>query len=209
MLVAADHELLPEDALHLLPGRVPGAGPIGRAGGLGDDSFEAVAAGLLEERGAATDDVVDVAERGGRRVAQQVPESRLSLFDGPPGQVFAVEVEEIEDEVDDRRALVHSVHRGAAVRPDGGDLSVQQGACRPQPRRARGDGRELRRPVLRAPRKHGRPAVLDGGPDPEAVELDLVKPPVTLGRGFREQGQLWIVGRQGPSRRHRSMSLYA
>ena len=32
---------------------------------------------------------------------------------------------------------------------------------------------------------------------PEAVELDLVQPPVTLGRGFREEGQLGIVGEAG------------
>jgi hypothetical protein len=92
-----------------LPGAVPGAGPIDRSGSLRDDPFEPMPTRVLEEPTAVSQATIDAAKRRRRPCAEESSKMSLTFLDGVRGQVFAVEMQQIEDEIANRRTLVHGV----------------------------------------------------------------------------------------------------
>ena len=124
--VAGDHELLPAVGLDLQPLPRPLPLPVRRVGALGDDPLEplllrrAVQRGTVLERLREPDGPIAPVEQ--RRqppapLAQRQIDERLAL-----------ELEQVEGLVDDRRARLSLLHRGEA-RPaalvEGADLSVE------------------------------------------------------------------------------------
>ncbi len=78
---AADHELLPLDALGLAP-QERATRCVGLVGTLGDDAFEPAFAGEAEELGALANDVVAVADRARHVAGEERCETLLALFEG-------------------------------------------------------------------------------------------------------------------------------
>ena len=91
------------------------AGRVGCIGALRDDALEGHRAGLLMKRPAMADLVIAILERRGdirqqtgeRRgdIRQQTGEPRLSLNQWPCADIFAVEVQKIEQEEHQRRGV--------------------------------------------------------------------------------------------------------
>ncbi|GAO05602.1 hypothetical protein PSR1_04516 [Anaeromyxobacter sp. PSR-1] len=197
---AADHQLLAGEALRLGPGGVP-PGPVGRVGALRDDPLQAEAARLPEHLGARRVHVRRVPEHLAAR-AEQAAQRVLALEQRPPGEVLAVEPEQVEDEVGERAApagerLLERLEAGPAAGQHRGHLAVEQRA----PRRQRLGGArhlgELRGPVVAAPApQRGAPA-LQRAADPVAVVLRLVHPALARRRRRHERRELGAVRRDG------------
>ena len=100
---AADDELLLGPDLDLLPAVGALAGDVRRAAVLGHDPLEAADAGRLEERQPAAFDVF--AEPDARIRPQDRREQPAALLERLVEQRAAVEVEQVEDLVDERRRL--------------------------------------------------------------------------------------------------------
>src|SRR5215468_11441002 len=97
---AADHELLLLDALRLQPAPAA-ARPVRRVPALRDHALERHAARLPEERLAASHHVIAVAQRwSGIAGLEQGAQRLLALHERNLGEVVAIEVQQVEDEVD-------------------------------------------------------------------------------------------------------------
>ena len=142
---AADDELLLLDALGLLPA-APATGHVGRVAPLRDDALERHAARVTEERLAVARDVIAVAQRRVRAVASSSARSAsLRSSSGAAGEVAAVEVQEIEDEVDRLVAALAAERVLEGV--EAGDAARQH--ARP-PRRRASPSRTASRAAARA-----------------------------------------------------------
>ena len=95
---AADHELLLLDTLRLLPA-APATGFVRCVASLRHDALEGHAAGMAEERLTVADHVIAVAKDGAARAVDEGTQHLLALLERAAGEVAAVEVQQIEDEV--------------------------------------------------------------------------------------------------------------
>ncbi len=100
--VAADDELLVAEAFDLQPARRP-ARHVRLVGLLGDDAFEAEAAGLRENLVAMSDDVFAVADGVGRAL-QQLAQDLFAVRQRLIAQVAPVELQDVEHVVGERGA---------------------------------------------------------------------------------------------------------
>ena len=167
---------------------------------LGDDAFEAKLAGLREERFALSFDMIRVADAPALRPAHQRAEPSLPLLERQVVQAFAFETEQIEHEIDERRArppsgdhLLQVLKARAAVGQHHGHLAVDQRVARAEPDGSVADLGERSGPVPTAAADERRAAALDAAADPVAVELDLMEPLVARGRRRHERGKLRAV----------------
>src|SRR5438309_8483250 len=134
---AADHAVHRAERLDLHPRRRARAGDIERVETLGDDAFEALLAGRLEERATRADEPFGATDRAHRR--ERGVELRQALAEWTPREVLAVEREDVERLVDDGgrspqladRGLVRLVHprlealeAGHALRVERDDLAI-------------------------------------------------------------------------------------
>ncbi len=192
---AADHDFLLPHALDLEPVRRSGAA-IDRVAPLGDGAFEAHLAGARDELGTGADDVIAVLERLGIRAGrlQQLREQRLPVLQPGIGEVVAIQVEQVEDDVGEPTAdlssgeLLKRLKAGGTVGQEDGHLSVHHRVLDRQARHALCDGREVGRPVAPVSAQEAHLRVLQARQDPVAVELELVEPLVPLGR-LLDQGR--------------------
>jgi hypothetical protein len=114
---------------------------------------------------------------------EQAVELAPSLLDRTPAQIVALELEEIEDDVDEpsrpAAALLQTLERWDPVLVRRADLAVEDEARRREGPYVARDGGEVSCPVLPAPADETDPAAaLDRG-DPVPVVLELVE---VLGR---------------------------
>src|SRR5581483_6295061 len=95
---AADHELLPAEALYLEP-IPPAPAPVRRATALRNDPFEPEPARAREELGAVSDDVIAVPDA--IRFREDLPKLLFARFERLAAPVFLSELQEIEHEIDE------------------------------------------------------------------------------------------------------------
>ena len=207
--VAGDHELLPAVALDLQPLARPPAGQVAGAEPLGHDPFEALLLRGCQER-------LSVLE--GLREAhclvplvQKLLQSLAPLLEREVDDRLALHLEQVEDEVDDRRAGLALLHRREA-RPalvvQGADLAVDDAV-----RGLEGLDELLRhvlealRVVLILSRAQLGLAAGDGRDDPVPVPFDLVDPAVSPGHLVGERGQHRRVPARLPRDRRRLVLL--
>ncbi len=180
---AADHQLLAQPALRLPPVS-PAPLPIGCAGPLAHDPLEAGLEHTLEELTALSAHVIAEPQGGGRRY-EEPPQDLLALVEPHLPEVPAVEVQEVEGEIDERRpslgAALQGLEARRPVRQHRGDLAVEERRPRRQAADGAGDLRELLRPVLPVAGDEPHLPLVDSRHDAIAVVLDLVEP-VVAGR---------------------------
>jgi len=188
---STDDEFLLGDALRLQP-LGASSGPIGPVASLRDDALGAVPACLGEHARPVSDDVIRVAEDITHGL-EEIPQAVLALLERQPAHVRAVEMEQIEDELDQlavahRRSegVLQCLEAGTPVGQYDGDLAVEQRGADPEALRRIADGGESRRPILAATAQQTHPSV-DAAADAVAIVLELVQPPIT-GRRLRDQG---------------------
>ena len=195
---AADHHLLGEPALRLAP---VSAAPlaIGRVRALAHHALEPGFARLLEELGAVPAHVIAEAQRVGRCL-EEAPQHLLALLEPHAAEVPAVEVQQVEGEVDERHgcvaAALERLEARRAVRQHGGHLAVDERRPGRQPAHGARDLRKLLGPVLPVARDEPHLALLDAGHDAVAVVLDLVEPLVARRRRLddhRERERLGLL----------------
>ena len=170
---------------------------------LRNQSLEAEPARLAEDLAAAARPVAGEPDRPG--VGNDSAERFLAGLQGLARDVDAVQLEEIEDEVDELalplpgERFLQGLEAGAAVREQDGDLAVDLRAARFQRLCRRDDLGKVAGPVVAAPAPQGHRPALDAAADPVAVVLDLVQPAVAFRRGFDERRQLGpIISRCAP-----------
>ena len=100
-MIAADHELLAAPDALLDPLAAAPAGPVGAVGALRDDALQALPAGGLEQAGAAAVPVAGGPPAG--PVESELLEQLAALDVGEVPDAVAVEVQQVEDHVVDRR----------------------------------------------------------------------------------------------------------
>ena len=193
---AADHHLLAQPALGLPP--VPAAArAIGTIGALAHDTLEPGFPRLLEELGPLAAHVVAEAQGGGRRF-EEAPQHLLAFLEPHLPEVPAVEVEEVESEIDERRPCVGTALESLEARRPVGQhrrhLAVEECRARGQTAEGAGDLRELLRPVLPVAGNEPHVPLVDPGDDAIAVVLDLVEPLVAVGRGLHDHRQRQGLG---------------
>ncbi|HKN29543.1 MAG TPA: hypothetical protein VJY34_17330 [Roseiarcus sp.] len=147
---ADDDEFAAIEALGFDPGAAV-VGEIAAIDALGDDAFEAMSAGGAAERlavagfmGAECDSV--------RRLLEEGREACLAVEERQGGEVFPVEIEEIEDEINEVGAaaiggLLHELEGGHAVRANAAEFAVKIGGFDLKRRERGGGGRILGGPV--------------------------------------------------------------
>ncbi len=165
----------------------------------------------MDER-AVAEPVRREAERAvGRKRREQPLEPPLALFEGKAREVLAVEVQQVEDEVDELPGALageQPLQRLEARAPVGhqdGDLAVEQRLVDRQALRLGDNGREALGPVVAMPAQEPDLAAVDAAADAVAVELDLVQPALAGRCALHERGEL----RQKLIGQGRARSLFA
>jgi hypothetical protein len=130
-----------------------------------------------------------------RRLLEEGREACLAVDQRQGREVFAVEIEEIEDEINEAGAaaiggLLHELKGGHAVWANAAELAVKIGGFDLKRLERVGGPGILRGPVEPGTGEKLDGALIDPGGDAVAVELDLVDPPGSA-RGFcRELAKL-------------------
>jgi len=130
-----------------------------------------------------------------RRLLEEGREACLAVEERQGGEVFAVEIEKIEDEIDEAGAaaiggLLHELEGGHAVWANAAELAVKIGGFDFQLRERVGGGGILGGPVEPGTGEKLDGALIDPSGDAVAVELDLMDPQGSA-RGFcRELAKL-------------------
>ena len=198
---AADHQLLAQPALRLAPVSAATLA-IGSVRALAHDALESRLARLLEELEPLATHVVAEAQ-GGRGGFEEPPQHVLALLEPHLAQVPAVEVEQVEGEVDDRCRGVGASLKGLEARRPArqhrGDLAVEKCGARGQSADGARHLRKLLGPVLPVARDELHLSLVDPGHDPIAVVLDLVKPVVAGRRDLDDHRQGERLGAGQPS----------
>ena len=193
---------------------------VGPVAALADDAFQAIAGGMAKEFRAAADLMVAVAQRAGGIGPDQPGQPRLAVFERGPGQVVAVEMEQVERVehqgigalVGDR--ILQMAEIGGAIRFEMDELTVDQRRGDRQFAELGGQCGKFRGPVEAVAGQQPHRAVADPADQPVAVIFDLVKPlrPVRrlVGRarqlhpGIGRQPRFFGAGdARGPGRRRR------
>ena len=192
---AADDELLLVGALDLEPAAAPGR-LVRLVPPLRDDALEAEATGLAEEALALAHHVTAVADRALPARREEPLERGLAVLQTRGSEVAAVQVEEVEHEVDDRvppvageRVLQRLEARGP-VPEHHGDLAVEECLTRRKGGGGLGDLRKAGRPIVPVATPERRAAAGEPAEDSIAVELGLVKPGIPGGRSSDEGREL-------------------
>jgi hypothetical protein len=173
--VAADHHLLTQDALGLLPHHAA-AGRVRLVAALRHDALETTLARECEEGGAVADDVIAVADR---RAGDELCEPRLAILERQRAQILVVEREQVECEVHEVRAgirerLLQRLEARAAVGHHDADFAVDRGALHRQRGELRDDRRKLLAPVLEPARQQACASAHNFREHAVAVEFLLV-----------------------------------
>src|SRR5262249_39787324 len=135
---------------------------------LREDALEAVGPRLLEERLAAPDDVVAVAQRIVRRPAQECREALLALLERQAAEIDALEMQQIEEHVAQTGRGGGRSHRRLETLEARAPVGVEHDDLAVEPRRARWQRSARPRhrcksiaPVLTTAREELGPAVLE------------------------------------------------
>ncbi len=124
--------------------------------------------------------------QGGGRRFKEAPQDLLAVFEPHVPEVPAVEVKEVEGEIDDRRPSLGTTLQGLEarrpVRQHRGDLAVEERGSRRQAADGTGDLRELLCPVLPVAGDEAHLPLFESRHDAIAVVLDLVEPVVAVRR---------------------------
>jgi len=221
---AADHELGALQTLRLEPPAVPSR-VVRQIAALRHDALEPETAHLGEERRPVADDVLgELQDAVGATVCRRRPSSRrrrasMRRFSWPSREearedrfpalereardVLAVEVEEIEDEVDERRtrAAAEGVLQILEARPAVGsharDLAVEDCVSHPEASYGIDDLGKARRAVVAGTADEAHVAVVDETADAVPVVLELVQPGVARRRLAYQARELWREMRAG------------
>ena len=127
-------------------------GGVGRVDPLRDDPFDFKRAGMIVEGPPVRDLVIAVVQTG-TCIGQQGAKALLPLAERFRGDGFAIEVQDIEEEKDERvgvtgvRCVLDQAKRRDAVRTYAAQLSVEIGLSRRKRRDRSGDRRVFTRPV--------------------------------------------------------------
>ena len=155
-------------------------------------------------KGGAEADLVIAELQGRSRLRQQAGQPFLALEQRPCREIFAVEVEQIEQEEHEaggvagvRRQLDHA-ERGDAVGAQSAQFAVEIGLARGQRRDGRRDLRIFMRPVEPVAGEEPHLAAVEPGMHAEAVVFDLMQPLVAVRRFFDELREL----RRNPFRQY-------
>src|SRR5258708_9644103 len=151
---AADHELLPQDALHFLPARIAPRKAVDSLAPLRHDPLEPHGARALVDGLAVADQVRRVANESFRIGAYELLEAHLALFERKVREIVSFEEQKIEDEVNGvrgdavRERVLQHLKARLAARIEHGDFTVEK--RRPEAELADGARhiRKSRRPVL-------------------------------------------------------------
>ena len=196
--IAADDEFLAAQAFDLEP-VLAAPGDVGPVGPLGHDAFESCRAGLRKELLARALHVIGIDEKVRYALGrQQFGKLRAAFFQLLLAPVLAVERQEIEGEIADRRVrrvdmLLQRFEIGDAGRQHEGSLAVDQRDVRRQAEQRLGDGRKAHRPVEPAAAEQGDVVAGFARDDAVAVILHLVQPafarPAPRCRAWRAQAR--------------------
>ena len=171
------------------------AGRIGRIDALRDDALDAHRAGFVVESRAFPDDMIAVMQAW-CGVPEQRAEPLLALDQRPRPEIFAVEVEKIEQEEDERRRVaavrseLNDVEGSDAVGTDAAEFAVEIGLAHIELDHGLGDRRVLVRPIEPGAGQQFRCAAIDPGVHAVAVVFDFVQPLVAVRRYFDQLGEL-------------------
>src|SRR5260221_8782125 len=192
---ADDDELLAIAAFDLEPAPAA-ARHIGRVALLGDDAFEGVGAGVLEEFRTARILVIAIAQDAARLAGDEALQCRLAVNEPHPEEVAVAEIEEVEAVIDERaglavrKRLLQGGKPRLAVGGERDDLAVEHRLVNRQRGHDGGDLGEFSRPVETVAGEQGRLAARQPRQDAIAVELDLVQPVVAARRVIDQRRQL-------------------
>ena len=184
---AADDEFLPLDALRLHPAAAfPGL--IRLVAPLRHDALEPETAGVLEGGASASLDVAGVTNPAAGAFSDHARERGFPRVERLRHEIAAVEVQQIEDEVDEAlpraaaERILQRLKTRAPVRQHHADFAVEQRALDAERGGGLRDFRELRRPVVPVAADEGCAPALDGAADAVAVVFQFVEPLGTVGR---------------------------
>jgi len=209
---AADHELGALQTLRLEPPAVPSR-VVRQIAALRHDALEPETAHLGEERRPVADDVLGELQdavgatvchrRASRPSREEAREDRFPALEREARDVLAVEVEEIEDEVDEcrTRAAAEGVLQILEARPAVGsharDLAVEDCVSHPEASYGIDDLGKARRAVVAGTADEAHVAVVDETADAVPVVLELVQPGVARRRLAYQARELWREMRAG------------
>ena len=149
----------------------------------------------MERRAPAAVIVAVMQGRPGAR--QQIGQPRLALDQRQRGDVLAVAMQQVEDEIDQpggvagiRGGLDHA-EGGDAVREDAAQFAVEIGLARIERRHGRRDLRVLVRPVEPGAGQQLDRAAVEPRMHAVTVELDFVQPLVAFRRRLDQLRELW------------------
>ena len=213
---AADDELLSLDTLDLHPGG-SATGHVRQVPAFRDDALEPHAAGPGEDLGTVADDVLGVPDPRFLLRAEQLCETSVAPLQPQAPDVFAVEVQQVEDEVGQIGAiataedLLQRLKARAAIGQHDGHLAVEKGAPHGQFGCRRAYLGEPVGPVVAVAADEGDVPPVDAAADPVAVELELVQPLVAFRRGAGQGRELRLeaLGQRDGHRTRRQRSRVA
>ena len=151
-------------------------------------------------RRAASFNVLGVAESSDLRRSDQLQQATLALHERVPLDAFALEMNQIEREVDQtlsrralRNRLLHRLETAASARKHHDEFAIDQPVRDAERADGFGDFRKPGRPVQPVPADQPDAPVRDHAADAIAIELDLMYPLVARRRCFGERCELRIV----------------
>ena len=110
-------------------------------------------------------------------------------------QVVAVEVEQVEDEVDQSLALrigqrvLQRLEAGPTAVIDDGDFAIEPRGLKAELADSLGDAIQRSGPLLAVSREHRHLALVDAAEHAVAVELDFMQPFIAGGNGVDQRGE--------------------
>src|SRR5215469_5380943 len=197
--VTENQELLPIDAFRLEP-MVAAPGPVGQILALGDDAFEAEAAGMLQHGRPVRLHMVTEGDRQiARQTSEDLPQQVLAVDQSGLAQIEAFAIKNVEDEV--AKAVLPAaaeiglqiVEARDAVRVFDHDLAVEQRRGKADLLDRRGDARKALGPIERLAGQELHLATVDARLHAIAIVLDLMDPFGPARRLLAGRSEAWLL----------------
>ncbi len=189
---AANDKLLALVALDLQPVAIA-AGAVTGVGAFADNPLIGQAADVFQHIGLVGEMLAVQHPIAGLVLVQKRFEPPFALQQGQVAQIFAIELQEVENVILQVLAatmaqlVLQGLEAGRALVVERHDLAVEDRRLHPKRAQIFRQGLELGCPVKPGPRQHPRPSTFDQGHCAIPVELDLVHP-VGAGRHGVDQG---------------------
>ena len=170
------------------------AAAVGRVGALGYGAFQSQRTRLLEKFRARAGHV-DAETHLACCLWNEGAQETFSITQGHALQVVAVEVEQVEDEVDQSLALrigqrvLQCLEAGPTAFIDDGDFAIEPCGFEAELAHGLGDAIQRSGPFLAVSREHRHLALVDAAEHAVAVELDFMQPFIAGRNGVDQRGE--------------------